>query len=71
MFMVMMIIYELSQQQRGQLHRQRREIWKIQKYKEQRKSHIKDEIKITPYNNGINRVIPDKEKNCEMKRFSQ
>ena len=69
--MVMMIIYELSQQQHGQLHRQHRDIRKIQKYKQQRKSHKKEVIKMTPQNNGINSVTPVKEKICEIKRFSQ
>jgi len=44
------IIYVLSQQPIGQLHRQNRDITKIQKYKQRTKSHIKEVIKTTPQN---------------------
>ena len=56
------IIYVMSQQPHGQLHRQHRDMRKIQKYKQQKKSHMKEAIKITPQNNGINSIIPVKEK---------
>jgi hypothetical protein len=54
------IIYVLTQQSQGQLYSQHRYIRKLQKYKQQMKTHTKEVIKITPKNYSINHTVSKK-----------